>query len=59
MFQQLTIMWYHVQYFITCNVYHLIIYLSHYVLQFSRFILKTLLAFLNTYVCITASLHHM
>ena len=43
---------------ITCKVYHFD-NISHYVLQLSRFILKTLLTYLNTYVCITASLHHM
>ena len=58
MFQQLTIMWYHVQYLYQSNVYHFD-NISHYVLQLSRFILKTLLTYLNTYVCITASLHHM
>ena len=43
---------------ITCNVYHFD-NKSHYVLQLSRFILKTLLIYLNIYACITASLHHM
>ena len=57
-FQQLNIMWYCVQYLYTCNVYHFD-NISQYVLQLPWFILKTLLTYLNTYVCITASLHHM
>ena len=38
---------------ITCKVYHFD-YISHNVVKLKRFILKTLLTYLNTYVCITA-----
>ena len=43
---------------ITCNIYHFD-HKSQYVVQISRFILETLLTDVNTYLCITASLHHM
>ena len=43
---------------ITCNIYHFDSK-SQYAVQLSRFILETLLTDVNTYLCITASLHHM
>ena len=43
---------------IACNIYHLG-HKCQYVVQLSRFILETLLTDLNTYLCITASLHHV
>ena len=58
MFQQFTIMRYHIQY-----MYHIlcISFLSYISLCSSnlRFILNTLLTYLNTYVCTTASLHQI
>ena len=44
--------------YIKCNIYHFD-HKSQYVVQISRFILKTLLTDLNTYLHITASLHNM
>lgn len=43
---------------ITCNIYHFD-HKSQYIIQLSGFILETLLTDINTYLCITASLHHM
>ena len=44
--------------YITCNIYHFD-HKSQYVVQLSRFIHEILLTDVNTYLCITASLHHM
>ena len=43
---------------ITCDVYHFD-NKSQYVVQLSMFILETLLTDVNTYLCITVTLHHM
>ena len=44
--------------FITCHIYHFD-NKSQYVVQLSMFILETLLADVNTYLCLTLTLHHM